>query len=235
MSTFVQIVNDSDELVISDRGITYGYLGRAALSVVTQAGGGSITKTPGQSVYTINWAGDIIVALPVKANGTTALRNISKSGNTWTISVHKGNGAFDVNGFDIQEATEVYVFGAPVLVGSFAAALYDDNGDVCADLTRQPLTYRARINIAVGSLSWGMPAGVTIPAIVGTPMDYNVTSVRDGAFYIIRDQGRGWQLVAGNIERNIFQNRWRREDGGVPAVDTIHQISAILIDASGLA
>jgi hypothetical protein len=149
--------------------------------------------------------------------------------------VHKGNGAFDANGFDIQEATEVYVFGAPVLVPGFTAALYGDDTSVCADLTRQPLTYRARINIAAGSLSWGMPAGVAIPAIVGTPMDYNVTSVRDGAFYIIRNQARGWQLVAGTIQRNIFQNRWRREDGGATAVDTIRKISAILIDASGLA
>jgi len=235
MSTFVQIVNDTDELVISDRGITYGYIGRAQLFGVAQAGGGTITKTPGQSVYTIDWAGDIVVALPVKANGTTALRNISKSGNTWTINVHKGNGAFDANGFDIQEATEVYVFGAPVLVPGFTAALYADDTSVCADLTRQPLTYRARINIAAGSLAWGMPAGVAIPAIVGTPMDYNVTSVSDGAFYIIRNQGRGWQLVAGTIQRNIFQNRWRREDGGASAVDTIRQISAILIDANGLA
>jgi hypothetical protein len=83
-------------------------------------------------------------------------------------------------------------------------------------------------------LSSGMPAGVMIPAIVGTPMDYNVTSVRDSAFYIIRNHGRGWQLVAGTIQRNTFLNRWRREDGGASAVNTIRQISAILIDANGL-
>lgn len=236
MSFGLKTYNNSNELTISSDGLVYGYIGQASLSSVAQATGNSIVKTFGRSTYTITWAGDIIVALPVKTNGTTALISMSQAGSTWTITVHKGNGTLDANGFDIQEATQVYVFGRPTAVSGFGLALYNAAGNLSADLTRQPLTYKARLSIAANGIDWTPPT-TTTPAIIGSPSDRNITSVSEAPFFINRFQARGWQKnnSTGKIERNIFQQRWLKEDGAETAVDIIRSIDAILIEANGLA
>lgn len=234
MPFVMKITNPALELVFSDSGITYSYIGRASLVSVAQASGGQVTKGRGVSTYRIDWPGDILVALPVKANGTTSLINTTRSGNTWTILVHKGTGAIDANGFDIEEATEVYVFGTPGAQHGWGGWLYDASRNCVADLSRIPLTWRARPSMAANVTSWPVPGGVGVPAILGWPMDRNVTSVRDTPFYINRYQARGWQLDGGNVVRNIYQDRWVREDGGASPVDLVRPIDAILIDASNL-
>lgn len=225
--------NASGELTLSADGITYGFIGRAALVSVGQAGGGSVTRGSGSSTYTITWAADIIVALPVKANGTTALVNTVRSGDTWTITVHKGSGAFDADGFDVQEATEVYVFGAPVPGTLSTFNLFDVNGVVCADLSRQPLTYKGIISMGAGVVSAAMPSA-SVPAIVGFPTDRQVTSASAAPQFIVREYSRGWQLSGGTIQRNPYVTRWLRQDGGASPVDTIQPVNAILIEAAGL-
>jgi hypothetical protein len=234
MPFVMKVTNPALELVFADSGITYSYIGRAGLVSVAQASGGQVTKGRGVSTYSIDWPGDILVALPVKANGTTSLINTSKSGNTWTILVHKGTGAIDANGFDIEEATEVYVFGTPGAEHGLGGWLYDASRTCVADLSRIPLTWRARASMGANVLSWPLPGGVGVPALVGWPMDRNVTSVREVPFYINRYQARGWQLNGGNLVRNIYQDRWVREDGGASPVDLIRPIDAILIDAWNL-
>lgn len=236
MAEFTFYNATTNELTLSADGFTYGYIGRATLTNVAQATTGTITKTAGRSTYTIDWAADIIVALPLKSNGTTALLNMIRSGNTWTITVHKGNGATNADNFDIQEATEVYVFGMPVPGTLSTVNLFDVNGVVCADLSRQPLTYKAIISMGAGVLDVPMPGGASVPAIVGAPFDRFVTSVAQSSLFINREHGRGWQLNAGTgrIERNVFLDRWTQEDGGASPVNDIYAINAILIEAAGL-
>ncbi|PHV13902.1 hypothetical protein CSQ90_26070 [Janthinobacterium sp. BJB303] len=234
MSFLLKVTNPALELVFSSSGITYSYVGMASFVSLAQATNGPILKGRGVSTYSIVWPGDILVALPVKANGTTSLINTTRSGDTWTILVHKGSGAFDANGFDIEEATEVYVFGSPGAAHGWGGWLYDASGNCVADLARIPLTWRARLTMGANVISWPLPGGVGVPAMVGWPMDRNITSVRDSAFYINRYHGRGWQLEGGSIVRNIYQDRWVREDGGASPVDLIRPIDAILIDASNL-
>lgn len=234
MTYLARITNPGSELVFSGDGITYSYIGRASLVSVAQASGGSVTKGRGVSTYTITWPGDILVALPVKSNGTTSLINTTRSGSTWTILVHKGTGAVDANGFDIEEATEVYVFGAPGAVSGYGAFFFDAAGACVADLSKIPLTWRGRLTMAANVDTWALPGAVGVPAIVGWPMDRNVTSVSDAPFFINRYQARGWQLSGGNVVRYIYQDRWLREDGGASPVDIIRPIDAILIDASNL-
>lgn len=227
--------NAGGELTLSADGITYSFIGRAALSTISQAGGSTKVKNHGGSSYTINWDADIIVALPLKTNGSTALTGTSKSGSTWTIGVHKGNGTFDANGFDVQEATEVYVFGAPVPGSLSMANLFDVNGVVCADLSRQPLTYKGIVSMGANVINAAIPAA-TVPAIVGAPCDYKVTTVQSGAFYRNRIIARAWQLNSstGRLERNETVRTWLEDDGGYSPVDEINPIDAILIEASGL-
>lgn len=227
--------NPSGQLTLSGDGITYSYVGRATLSSVSQAGGNTTSKGSGGSTYTVNWAGDVLVALPVKSNGTTALTNLTRSGDTWTIVVHKGNGSFDADGFDVQEATEVYVFGAPAANATSTFMLYDINGVPCADLSRRPLTYKERISMSASTLEWAASIGAATPAIIGWPQDYNVTSASAAPSFINRTFARGWQLSnTGTVLRNTFLTRWVREDGGATPVDTIRPIDAMLIEVAGL-
>lgn len=231
------IENDADELVISDAGITYGYIGRAVLVSVVQAGTSAVSAVAGRSTYTIDWPGEILVALPVKGNGTTEFRSASRVGNSWTIVVHKANGAKTALGFDVQEATEVYVFGAPSAAtsGPWSCLLYDDNEQVCADLSRRPLAYKARVIIPDPAVSWPLPAGSYVPAIVGNPIGGSRTSVRTGAFYVIRTFSTGWTLEAsGALAILSYQDRREQDDG--PAVTYNNRPSAVslLVDATTL-
>lgn len=231
-----RVTNPNNELVFSDSGITYGYIGRASLVSVSQASGNTVAKTQGLSQYTIDWPGDILVALPVKANGSTSLIATAQSGNTWTISVHKGNGSFDADGFDIEESTQVYVFGAPVGPRSgFGAWIYNPAGTMVADLSKIPLTWRGRLMMAANVTTWAMPAALSVPAVIGWPLDRNVTSAVSAPSYINRYQARGWRLSdSTTISRELYQNIWLREDGGDTATDLIRRVDAILIDASNL-
>lgn len=235
MATEFTFYNSGGELTLSADGITYGFIGRATLSTISQASSGPVSRSAGSSVYSIDWGADILVALPLKANGTTALIGAGKSGTTWTITVHKGNGTFNVDGFDVQEATEVYVFGAPVAGTLSILNLFDVNGVVCADLSRQPLTYKGIVSMGANVLNAAIPAAA-VRAIVGSPCDYKVTSVTSGASFINRIFGRGWQLNSstGRIERNQVLLSWAKDDGASSPVDEINPIDAILIEAAGL-
>ena len=109
MDYVMEIENEGRELVFSDSGLTYSYVGRAAFVGITPAGTSATDSGSGFSTYTISWPGPITVALPVKANGSTLFLNATQSGTTWTITVHKANGSFTELGFDVQEQTEVFV------------------------------------------------------------------------------------------------------------------------------
>lgn len=231
------VVNGSNELTISSEGITYGYIGKATLSSTAQASGNTTVKNKGSSFYTINWAGDIVVALPVKTNGVTALLNVSQSGSTWTIQVFKGNGSYDAQGFDVQEATDVYVFGAPVTVTGYGMALYNSAGVLSADFTRRPMLYKGRFNIAANTTSYIPLVTMSSVAIVGMPFDRNITNSNSPApKYTNRLQSRGWQLnvTNGNLERNIYQDLWTIDDGPNAAVDFIRPINGFFVDITGL-
>jgi len=221
-------------LTISSDGITYGYIGRATNTGVSQSGGTTNNRSIGQSSYTINWAGDIVVALPIKANKTTALVNITQSGEVWTIRCHAGTGTSDSFGFENQEATEVYVFGTPVSVSGFGLALYNASGGLCADLSRQPMTVRGVSTHAADALNWPLPGGMTTPAVVGMPQDYNWQATSDGSFWINRFRSYGWTLFEGQLRKQSYVTRRLREDGPIASVTVITTTNAIVIEASGL-
>lgn len=229
--------NDADELVLSDAGITYGYVGRARLVAVVQPETNVVSATAGGSTYTIDWPGDILVALPVKANGSTKFRSATRAGNTWTIVVHKASGVVTALGFDVQEATEVYVFGAPsaATAGSWGCVLYDDNENVCADLSRRPLAYKARIVMLDPLADWSVPAGNYVPAVIGNPIGSSRTSVKSGAVHVIRSYSTGWIMGAsGTLAILSYQDRREQDDG--PAVAYNNRLSAValLVDATTL-
>jgi hypothetical protein len=229
--------NASGGLTFSSDGVTYSYIGRATQSSLVQPGAGSVSRSAGQSIYTIEWAGDIVVALPVKANGVTALLSTTKSGTTWTINVFKSNGTADSQALDAQEWTEVYVFGAPPAGASSVFMLYDASGNPVADLSRRPLTYKSLLHMNSGVIQWTPPALATVPAVLGWPVDYKANTSRIGltSFYNSWVYSYGWQLGAnGVIQRNAFAIRWAQDDGGTSPVDIINAIDAIYADVSGL-
>jgi hypothetical protein len=228
--------NPGGELTFSGDGLTYGYIGRATPYEISQPSSSVFVRSRGASTYKIDWPGDIVVALPVKSNGVTALLNMTQSGNTWTITVFKANGNSDSKSMDYQEYTEVYVFGLPVPGSGSVFMLYDVNGNPCADLTRQPLTYKARLHMDAGVISWDPPSAAVTPAILGWPDDYKTATSRDGAtsFYNNWDYERGWQLIGSSIMRLPYVTAWSRDDGGLSPSDFIYPIDAIYIDVNGL-
>ena len=170
----LQFFNENTgELILSDNGIVYSYIGQATNTALTQGVKTGSNRSSGFSTYQINYDGDIIVILPLKAGLRTATRLISRSGNTHTIRV--SNSVPDANsantGYGEQFITEVYVFGMPNVVsgGTYGAALYNDNGTLIADLTRYPMTFRMRLYSPDGQSPITLPAGLTKPAFLGMP------------------------------------------------------------------
>lgn len=227
--------NAAGELTLSADALTYGYLGKATLQSVGQSSGG-LNKQAGSSTYTINWGADIIVAIPVKSGKTSALRTMTQSGGTWTITVHSSNGTTNADGFDVQEATEVFVFGAPLPGVETIGNLFDVNGNIVADLSRRPLLIRSRIFLPDSGLVWTMPAGMIAPAIIGWPTDRVTSSSRVGASYTNYENAGCWSLdpnYGNNLARSQFRTRSFTSDGPTSSASR-PAIVAILIETNGL-
>jgi hypothetical protein len=234
MTTEFTFYNNSDQLTLSADGITHGYIGRATNTSVVQPTTGTPSKACGYSTYTITYAGDIVVALPLKTTGDTCLANVTRSGDVHTITVYQTvNGTGDAAGFKQQEATEVFVFGAPNPAVETACCLFDNSGNVVADLTRRPLTYAGLVSLGSGVTNTSMPS-VSVPAIVGMPSDYKRTSSSSPPYHILRSYIRGWTLISGALWRANIQFDWQQEDAAGSVLDDYNPVDAIIIEASGL-
>lgn len=235
----LQTFNNSGGMTLSSDGLTYGYIGQATLQTVVQPPGpmsGSVgwpsVAEHGHSEYTIDWPGEIIVALPVKANGPTALIFQLQSGSTWTIRVFKSTGVQNAIGFAMQESTEVHVFGMPVSLPSHGFALYNTSGQPTADLSRRPLTFDRHVTFAtgVGAASF---SGMTEPAVIGLDQRYEHTSVPfDATFNDNRIAYGAWRWDTTNnlLVRNTFLSDFSRSVDAIGAASAVPATSAILLD-----
>jgi hypothetical protein len=229
--------NQSDELTFSADGITYSYVGRATQAGIIQAGNDAVENHCGYSTYTISWAGDIVVALPLKTNGATVLIDATQSGTTWTITVMKANGTQDGLAFPNQEYTEVYVFGAPPGNATSQFMLYDGSGVPSGDLSRQPLLSKGLLSLSSDSTNttWTPPSAIASPAILGAPPGYRRTSVFSSGKWTNREFSYGWILESsGAVSRVSFLASWYRDDASIGNTTVLYQTAAIMTTVAGL-
>lgn len=240
----ITTLNSSNGLTFSSDGRVYGYLGRATYVQTFQPAGPmtgtlgwpSLVEEPGYSTYTFNWAGPIVAAVPVKTNGSTAILGIYQTGSTWTIEVHKGTGATNAIGFDVQEVTQVYVFGLPTTVTGYGLAIYNAAGNLAGDLSRRPLTFDRFLsfpsNVTTASFS-----GLTVPAVVGMPHWFNVISESyDETFNDNRIYNGAWKWnsTSGLLIRTLYLSSYERSENSYNYINSIPITSAIIMEASGL-
>lgn len=228
--------NGSDQLTLSSDSFTYGYIGKAAHSVTVSPGTDPVIAYNGYSEYTITWAADIIVALPVLTDALTALISVSQAGSVWTVRVFCSGGSVDSFGFDSQRTTEVFVFGRPTAVSGYGLALYDASGQLTGDLSRRPLAVSEFKEF--GSTDVLRPlTGYTKPAIIGgdTTETQESTGPSGGVWIHKRSEG-GWRWDSGGTQlgRGTYQTERLQED--IPLANTItrYAVDAIIIEASGL-
>jgi hypothetical protein len=229
--------NASGELTFSDNGFIYGYIGRASVQSVNQPGTDITGSQAGYSVYTINWPGDIVVALPIKDNGPTFVYSMRQSESVWTIFVYKGSDALNSLKFDVQEATDVYVFGAPVTSTGYGITLYDNNGNITGDLSRRPLMYSAYVSMDATTFTAAIPP-LSIPAVIGCTCGRTTQSVRgSNGRWTNRITGLGWKRDSINqtIYRSFTQEAYSQDDGGIAVSSVRYPTSCVLIEAAGLA
>jgi hypothetical protein len=229
--------NTSDQLTLSADGLTYGYLGRASNASIVQPGTDPVLSKAGYSTYTIYWPGDILVVLPVKVNGPTALKDVSQSNGTWTITVFKATNTGNSLGLENQEYTEVYVFGAPYPGVDSICMLYDGNGNPSGDLSRPPLTVKGILSLDgnPANTTWGA-SGIPSPGIIGSPLGGRATSNKFGTTqWNNRTYGYGWMLDGnGNIMRALINDTYSRDDGGISTYDYPLPVQAIVTSVAGL-
>lgn len=235
----VTFENDGGELTFSESGLIYSFVGRATFVGITAPGDNPTSSFAGYSTYTIVWPGEIAVVLPVKANGATLLRGVTRTGNTWTINVYKGSENSNSLGFDIQEQTEVYVFGMPSAeqAGEWGLFLFDDAGNITADLSRRPLTFKARIATADPHDEWPFPPGSYVPAILGSPGGGSrYAAPGPNNLYNIRESVVGWQINSstGRLYQSEFLSTYRRDDAPGSTYTLLRPSNAILIDVTGI-
>jgi hypothetical protein len=227
--------NGSGALTFSSDGMIFGYIGKATNTAIQQAGTSTIDAFAGYSTYTIDWPGKIIVALPLILNKPTALRSVSQSGVTWTITVHRGSSASDSLGFDVQEVAEVFVFGAPVSVSGWGLAIRNQAGDLTGDLSRRPLFFDRFVDFGDSVPSVTM-TGLTKPAFIGAqPTWIRTTEMIDGSTWENREIIGGWMLEAGGVmsRANILWNRFE-DDGPWVTFSNKNAVSVVVIEAADL-
>lgn len=234
MAWGVKIETPASELVISADSITFGYLGQATFVSTTQPGTSLDNSVDGYSVYTFDYAGQILVALPLTSSGSCILLGMSQSGTTWTITVHQGDGTTNAAGFDVETApAAVYVFGMPIDPGGWGGNLYRADGSIACDLTRQPIRVFGRVQMASSVTSQALPT-VTTPAIIGAPCDRTTFATASGVHWRNQYFGRAWKLSGSNVTRVLHQRERVLEDASAGAVTIIDPVNAILIEADGL-
>ena len=161
---------------------------------------------------------------------------MTNSGSTWTIRVWHSNLTTSTLGFEGQlSGAEVYVWGLPVSVSGYGAALYDSSGNLTADLLRRPLTFKARIAMAGGTTSVAM-SGVVKPVVIGTPGLYKQTSAKSGTVWTNRIYNGAWRWVPASnlLERDYVQREYFQDDGGIPIITTAANVNALLVEGNGL-
>lgn len=229
--------NGSGGLTLSSEGQTYGYIGQATyVSILQPPTGVTLAESSGYSTYTIDWPGQIIVALPVKTNGGTALLDMQQSGSTWTITVHKGTGSLNSLGFDVEEATEVYVFGRPTSVSGWGVALYNQAGVLTGDLSRRPLTFDRYLTFAANVVNASF-SGLSIPAVIGQATWYETVSLPYDSTFNDNRQYWGawkWNSTLGILQRTTFQYYYDRSVDFIGGSTFLPAVNAIVMDASSL-
>lgn len=240
----ITALNNSNGLTFSSDGRVYGYLGQATYVQTVQPEGPmtgtlgwpSLVEYPGYSDYTFNWPGPIVAAVPIKTNGSTAILGMSQTGSTWTIEVHKGTGATNAIGFDIQEPTQVYVFGLPTTVSGYGLAIYNSAGNLAGDLSRRPLTFDKFVSLPSG-ITTSSFSGLTVPAVVGMPHWFNVISEPyDQTFNDNRVYNGAWKWssTSGLLIRTLYLSSFERSVNSYSYANDIPITSAIIMEASGL-
>jgi hypothetical protein len=236
MAFGLRAFNDGGEYTISADAYTYGYIGKASFTTLTNPGTDPNEAGAGGSFYTINWPGQIVCAIPIKANGATVLVDQAQSGDTWTVKIHKATGAYTAFGFEEQEQTEVFVFGAPTAVSGWGCAMWNQAGQLTADLSRRPLAVGKFMTLAEGVLEGGAISGFTKPAIIGGDATRIITRAPTGALWINKlfYGAWRWNQAAGRLERERFLVIRTRDDGPFAPEEAYPPSAAILIEAAGL-
>lgn len=233
----LRTVNANGELTLSADGITYGFIGKATHTATYQATAqGEHSRSNGFSTYTIVWPGDILAAAIVKDMFATRVSGATRSGDTWTINVINANRNVSPDGqFYQEEATEVYVFGAPLAVSGHGLALFSEQGVLTADLSRPPLTLRGVILMEASVSTWAMPTGVVKPAVLGVPSGFSFSYIGSGT-QIYRnglEYGWGWNPGLTRVERNSFlASRIGPDDGGSGSGGALPTTSGLLLEVS---
>lgn len=228
--------NTSGELTFSSDGMVFGYIGKATNTAVAQAGTSGVDDFAGYSTYTITWAGAIIVVLPLEINKPVALRSVSQSGSTWTITVHHGTGSLDAQGFNVESAVDVFVFGAPTSVSGWGAAIRNSAGTLTGDLSRRPLFFNQLIDFTSGQITATI-GSYTKPAFIGYEPSLIVTTQNVGGPtpWLNRIVSGGWTLgTSTRLDRaSILSNRLK-DDGPLTPSTSRPAVGVVLIEADGL-
>lgn len=233
------IYNDSGGMTLSADGYVYGYLGQATLTEIIQPPSGDVSLSEcGYSTYQFTWPGDIVVALPVRPYGVTALLWQFRVGDTWTIAVHQStSGAANNLGYVAQEATQVYVFGAPGVVPSdYGLALYSQTGQLTGDLSRRPLTFDRLLTFGANTTNAAF-SGLTTPCVIGADPRYELSNLpydQDRFDNRLALGGWRWNQSSGLLVRTLFQRTLERTTDQQGAQNAVPATVAVLLDAATL-
>lgn len=233
MSYGMSCSNNNGELTLSSDGVLFGYIGKASWVSTTQP----TATLAGYSTYTIDWPGSILPAAAIATNlGGALILGYSRSGSTWTIDVYHSSGSTNAQGLWLQSATTVYVWGMPVSVSGYGAALYNASGALSADLTRQPLFFKSRYEFAAYSTDLAM-TGVSTPAVIGTSLCIKRTTVKIGSTWTNRVFRGAWMWDTTNnlLTRALPQTEYYpgEDAAGINSI-TQPATQALLIEGSTL-
>lgn len=208
MPAGILLRNNNNELVLSSEAPVYGYIGQATLNSVVQPYNLGGFWYSGYSTYTIYWPADIMIGIPLYSSPQTSSSIENKSFNAatgvWTIRVQRGNG-LDSNGFLIQQACPVHVWGLPYAGSSpnWGVTLHNSAGSVIADLSKRPLVIKGSIVMPANTLNAVNPFSATTFGTITVASSRTATSVSGGALWNVTERSDTMYTVSGVIYRHM--------------------------------
>lgn len=247
-SPALRIVNAAGTLILDRNARSLNFLGKvAAGSGTTTAATGNISTTTGRLAGYTDYSFTSAVGTPVLAFVAVPAGRIVRcasqivTGSTMDVRVYCGDDPNDVNGFQQQYQTDVYVFGLLSSATGVGLKLRDDAGNlthVFTDTDGVPLYPRGRVTesgASIDVISTRTIPSLTKPAVCGFP---NPTRITDqslgGGQYRHTNWSYGWKW-AGSTGLVLAEYRelvWT-DDGPAPITSPAASES-ILIEAAAL-